>query len=73
MKRRVYIETTVASYLTARPSRDIVVAAHQEPTIEWWTRHRSPFDLYISDIVLREAASGLSQRQRYRVIPSITV
>jgi hypothetical protein len=54
----VYIETTVASYLTARPSRDLVVAAHQELTIEWWTRHRQRFDLYISDIVLREAARG---------------
>lgn len=58
MKRRVYIETTVASYLTARPSRDLVVAAHQELTIEWWTKHKQRFDLYISDIVLREAARG---------------
>jgi hypothetical protein len=58
VNRRVYIETTVASYLTARPSRDIVVAAHQELTIEWWTTHRQRFDLYISDIVLREAAMG---------------
>jgi hypothetical protein len=58
LKRRVYIETTVASYLTARPSRDLVVAAHQELTIEWWLGHRQRFDLYISDIVLREAARG---------------
>jgi hypothetical protein len=58
LKRRVYIETTVASYLTARPSRDLVVAAHQELTIEWWTKHRQRFDLYISDIVLRESARG---------------
>ncbi len=58
MKRRVYIETTVASYLTARPSRDLIVAAHQELTIEWWAKHRVRFDLYISDIVLREAAKG---------------
>ena len=58
MKRRVYIETTVASYLTARPSRDVVVAAHQELTIEWWAKHRQRFDLYISDIMLREAARG---------------
>jgi hypothetical protein len=58
LKRRVYIETTVASYLTARPSRDVVVAAHQELTIEWWAKHRQRFDLYISDIMLREAARG---------------
>lgn len=58
MKRRVYLETTVASYLTARPSRDLVVAAHQELTIEWWTIHRPRFDVYISDFVPRESARG---------------
>jgi hypothetical protein len=58
LKRKVYVETTIASYLTARPSRDLVVAAHQELTIEWWTNHRQRFDLYISDIVLREAVRG---------------
>src|SRR5580704_9567279 len=58
MKRKVYLETTVASYLTARPSRDLVVAAHQELTVEWWSRHRHRFDIYVSDLVLREAARG---------------
>jgi len=36
----------------------LVVAAHQELTVEWWANHRMRFDLYISDIVLREAAKG---------------
>ena len=58
MKPRVYVETSVASYLTARRSRDLVVAAQQELTIEWWTHHRSRFDLFISEIVLDEAARG---------------
>ena len=58
MKRKVYIETSVASYLTARPSRDLVVAAHQQLTAEWWAKHRRRFDVYISEIVLREAAKG---------------
>lgn len=58
MKRRVYIETTVASYLTARRNRDLIVAAHQELTVDWWTNHRRRFDIYVSDIVLREAARG---------------
>ena len=35
-KRRVYLETTIVSYLTGRPSRDLVIAAHQELTLEWW-------------------------------------
>ncbi len=50
MKGRVYIETTIISYLTARPSRDLVVAAHQELTLEWWASHRERFDLYVSDL-----------------------
>jgi len=61
MKRRVYVETTIASYLTARPSRDLIVAAHQELTMEWWTGHRERFDLYISDLVLIESARGDGQ------------
>lgn len=75
MKRRVYIETSVASYLTARPSRDLVVAAHQELTVEWWTNHRRRFDLYISDIVLREAAQGdpLAAAKRLAVLEGIDV
>ena len=58
MKRKVYIETSVASYLTARPSRDLVVAVHQQLTAEWWAIHRERFDVYISEVVLREAAKG---------------
>jgi hypothetical protein len=40
MKLRVYVETSVISYLTARPSRDLVMAAHQEVTHEWWQNRR---------------------------------
>ena len=36
MKPNVYIESTIISYLTARPSRDLIVAAHQQITVEWW-------------------------------------
>jgi len=36
MKPRIYLETTFVSYLTARVSRDLVVAAHQQVTNEWW-------------------------------------
>jgi len=58
MKSRVYIETTVISYLAARQTRDLVVAARQELTWEWWRECRSDFDLYISQNVLREAGAG---------------
>lgn len=55
---KVYLETTIASYLTARTSRDLIVAAHQELTFEWWDQHRHSFDLFVSGLVLEEAASG---------------
>ena len=58
MKAKVYLETTIASYLTARPSRDLVVAAHQELTLEWWNQNRGRFDLFVSDLVLQEARRG---------------
>jgi predicted nucleic acid-binding protein len=57
MKARVYLETTIPSYLTAWPSRDIVRAAEQEMTREWW-KSRDAFDLYVSELVLDEVGAG---------------
>lgn len=57
-KSKVYLETTVPSYLTARLSRDLVTAAHQQVTREWWDTRRGDFDLYISAIVVEEASAG---------------
>ena len=57
VKKRVYIETSVLSYLTARPSRDVVQSARQQLTIEWWDR-RELFELVISEPVLDEARRG---------------
>jgi predicted nucleic acid-binding protein len=57
MKSRVYLETTIPSYLTARPSRDIVRAAEQEVTRTWWNT-RNAFELYVSELVIDEVAAG---------------
>lgn len=57
MKARVYLETTIVSYLTALPSRDLVLAAHQQLTSEWW-QGRGRFDLFVSEAVLQEAIGG---------------
>ena len=58
MKPKVYLETTIPSYLTARPSRDLVTAAHQRITHEWWDIRRHAFDLLVSQMVLDEARAG---------------
>ncbi|MEW6262923.1 MAG: type II toxin-antitoxin system VapC family toxin [Thermodesulfobacteriota bacterium] len=57
-KRTVYIETSVISYLTARPSNDLLAAAWQKVTIDWWDTQRNRFDLFVSDIVIEEAGRG---------------
>jgi predicted nucleic acid-binding protein len=57
MKASVYIETTIISYLTAWPSRDLVRAAQQQITRDWWDI-RDRYDLYVSELVLSEAAAG---------------
>lgn len=58
MKPRVYLETTIVSYLTSRRSRSLVGAAHQQLTIDWWEKQRTAFNLVVSELVLREAAAG---------------
>ena len=58
MKPSVYIETSVISYLTSRPNRDIIIAAHQQITHEWWEYRREEFELFASQIVITEAGKG---------------
>jgi hypothetical protein len=58
MNASVYIETSIVSYLTARPSRDLRAAACQNITAEWSDNRRSDFDVYISEIVVAEASLG---------------
>ncbi len=57
-KEKVYLETSVISYLTARPSRDVVKLAKQQLTREWWETSRLYFELYVSTPVLDEIRDG---------------
>lgn len=57
MKPRVYVETTIPSYLTAWPSRDLMRAAHQQATREWWAR-REAFEVVASALVVQECETG---------------
>ncbi len=58
MKPSVYVETSIVSYLTGRPSRDVIVAGRQALTIEWWESCRERFDLFVSALVVSEAGDG---------------
>ena len=57
-KQSVYLETTIVSYLTSRPSRDLVVAGKQQVTRDWWETQRDGYDLFVSEFVAKEAADG---------------
>jgi hypothetical protein len=58
VKPSVYIETTIISYLTAKPSRDLIIAAHQQITNDWWTDVRPQVDCYVSPFLIDEASRG---------------
>ena len=67
VKAKVYIETTVISYLTARPNRDVVIAGHQQITRDWWQTGRERFELVASQLVVREASAGDSRAVQKRL------
>ena len=67
MKPKVYIETTIPSYVVARPSRDLIVAGHQQLTQDWWDRRGPEFELFVSQFVLDEAGLGDSELAKKRL------
>jgi predicted nucleic acid-binding protein len=58
MKPRIYIETSVISYLTSKPSRDLIIAANQQATQEWWGKNLAKVEVYISQMVVQEVSIG---------------
>jgi hypothetical protein len=74
MTESVYIETSILGYLTARPSRDIVVAANIALTREWWDSRRNDFQLYFSQAVVKETSQGDAAiaSQRLEIIRSFS-
>lgn len=70
LKNKVYIETTVISYLTARRTSDVVVAGHQKTTRNWWRLRRNRFQIYCSQFVFDEAEQGdpIAARRRLKIL-----
>jgi hypothetical protein len=78
LKPKVYIETSVISYLTASISNDLRVAANQNTTIEWWETRRPDFDIFVSEFVVVESALGNADAAQKRLgiiedIPKLSV
>ncbi|MBI5722509.1 MAG: type II toxin-antitoxin system VapC family toxin [Planctomycetes bacterium] len=66
MKKRIYLETTIISYLTSRPSRDLVIAARQRITRQWRDEQRGRYELFISELIAYEAGKGNPDASVYR-------
>ena len=78
MKPTVYIESSVISYLEARPSRDVIIAGRQAISHDWWENHRHRFELRISVLVEEEVSRGDPAVARLRTeriadIPSLSI
>ncbi|WP_353734908.1 MULTISPECIES: type II toxin-antitoxin system VapC family toxin [unclassified Okeania] len=67
MSQTLYLETSVIGYLTARPSQNLIVAANMAVTREWWDTRRSNFEIYVSQVVLDEAARGDPEMAQNRI------
>ncbi|MBI4028085.1 MAG: type II toxin-antitoxin system VapC family toxin [Verrucomicrobia bacterium] len=72
---RIYIESTIPSYVVARPARDLLQAARQQLTKDWWDLKREKHELFTSQVVLDEITSGEAAmaRQRLDVMAQITL
>jgi predicted nucleic acid-binding protein len=67
MSETVYIETSILGYLTARSTKNLILAGNIEVTRDWWKLRRSTFTLYISQVVLSEAAQGDAEMAAQRL------
>ena len=63
----VYLETTLISYRVARPSRDLLIAAHQQATRDWWAERRESFECYVSQVVIDEVSGGDPEEAKTRL------
>jgi hypothetical protein len=76
--KKGYVETSIVSYLTARPSSDLLAAAWQKATIDWWETRKGQFELCVSEVVIEEAGRGHGQAAARRLaalegIPSLAI
>lgn len=67
MKPTLYLETTIISYLSARPSRDLIISARQAITSDWWWNHKNEYDLFVSALVVNEAKEGDREAVQKRI------
>jgi hypothetical protein len=67
MMPSIYVETTIPSLATGKPSRDIIVAGRQASTLLFWETERHKYDLFISQYVINECSLGDSEAAERRL------
>ncbi len=75
MRPKLYLETTIPGSLAAWPSRDLIRAARQQLTREWWDTRRADFDLFVSQFVIQEVSAGdkSAAAERLKLIENIAI
>jgi hypothetical protein len=75
VRKSLYVESTIPSYIRGRTSRDIIIAGRQAAARLFWETKRQDFDLFVSDYVLDEITRGdpLAARERQDCIADITI
>ena len=66
-KLSVYLETSVISHLSNRPSQNTTIALFQSATREWWAIKREKYNLVVSSVVLEEISQGNLEASKKRV------
>ncbi len=77
-KQKVYIETSIVSYLNSRPSKNPITFGRQQLTHEWWKNRSASFDVVVSELVFQEASAGDGEAAQKRInfldpIPSLAI
>lgn len=74
MTSSVYLETSIIGYASSRPSRDLITAANQQLTRDWWD-DREKYGLYISEAVIAECSAGdsVAAQERFALIQGIPI
>jgi len=75
MRPKLYLETTIPGSLAAWPSRDLIRAARQQITREWWDTRRSDFELFVSQFVIQEVSAGdpAAAADRLKLLENIAI
>jgi predicted nucleic acid-binding protein len=75
MKKSLYLETTIPSYMAGRISSNITIAGRQAITHDFWEDERSKYDLFISDYVIEECEKGnpIVAKKRLEILNGIDI